>query len=55
LEIAAQQKRIDAKSLTQIMGLGAEHNDLVELHAEGSDAQAAINALIAVLQKYPSL
>ncbi len=49
--IAAQQKRVDAKSVTQVMGLGAEQNDLVELHAEGSDAQAAINALIAVLQK----
>jgi phosphotransferase system HPr-like phosphotransfer protein len=33
------------------MGLSAEHNDLVELHAEGDDAQAAINALIAVIQK----
>jgi phosphotransferase system HPr-like phosphotransfer protein len=33
------------------MSLGAEHNDLVELHAEGAHAQEAVNALIAVIQK----
>jgi phosphotransferase system HPr-like phosphotransfer protein len=33
------------------MSLGAAHNDLVELHAEGEYAQQAVNALIAVIQK----
>jgi len=32
------------------MSLGAEHNELVELHAEGEHAQQAVNALIAVIQ-----
>lgn len=51
ITIAAHHLAVDAKSVAQVMGLGAEHNDLVELHAEGDDAQAAINALIAVIQK----
>jgi phosphocarrier protein HPr len=51
ITIAAHHQRVDAKSVAQVMGLGAEHNHLVELHAEGDDAQAAINALIAVIQK----
>jgi len=37
--------------VTEVMSLSASHNDLVELHAEGDDAQQAVNALIAVLQK----
>ncbi len=49
--IAAHQQTVDAKSVAQVMALGAEHNDLVEVHAEGEDAQAAVNALIAVIQK----
>jgi phosphotransferase system HPr (HPr) family protein len=51
ITIAAHHQGVDAKSVAQVMGLGAQHNDLVELHAEGDDAQAAINALIAVIQK----
>ena len=51
ITIAVQHQAVDAKSVAQVMGLGAGYNDLVELHAEGDDAQAAINALIAVIQK----
>jgi phosphotransferase system HPr (HPr) family protein len=51
ITITAHHHGVNAKSVAQVMGLGAEHNDLVELHAEGDDAQAAINALIAVIQK----
>jgi phosphotransferase system HPr (HPr) family protein len=51
ITVAAHHKEADAKSVAQVVGLGAEHNDLVELHAEGEDAQAAINALIAIIQK----
>jgi|OM-RGC.v1.032532652 phosphotransferase system HPr (HPr) family protein len=51
ITIAAHHQGVDAKSVSLVMGLGAQHNDLVELHAEGDDAQAAINALIAVIQK----
>jgi phosphotransferase system HPr (HPr) family protein len=49
--IAARSHTVDAKSVAQVMSLGAEHNDLVELYAEGDDAQAAINAMISVIQK----
>lgn len=49
--VAAHQQTVDAKSVAQVMALGAQHNDLIELHAEGEDAHAAINALIAVIQK----
>ena len=51
ITIEAHLQKVDAKSVAQVMGLGAEHNDLVELHADGDDAQAAINALIAIIQK----
>jgi phosphocarrier protein HPr len=51
ITVAAHHQEADAKSVAQVMALGAEHNDLVELHAEGEDAQAAINALIAIIQK----
>jgi phosphotransferase system HPr (HPr) family protein len=51
ITVAAHHQEADAKSVAQVMGLGAEHNDLIELHAEGEDAQAAINALIAIIQK----
>jgi phosphotransferase system HPr (HPr) family protein len=51
ITVTAHHHEADAKSMSQVMGLGAEHNDLVELHAEGEDAQAAINALIALIQK----
>jgi multiphosphoryl transfer protein len=42
---------VNAKSVAQVMALGATHNDLVELHADGEHAQQAVNALIAVIQK----
>lgn len=51
ITMTAHHQVVDAKSVAQVMGLGAEHNNLVELHAQGDDAQAAINALIAVIQK----
>lgn len=51
ITMTAHHQEVDVKSVAQVMGLSAEHNDLVELHAQGDDAQAAINALIAVIQK----
>ena len=51
ITMAAHHQEVDVKSVAQVMGLSAEHNDLVGLHAQGDDAQAAINALIAVIQK----
>jgi catabolite repression HPr-like protein len=49
--VACHGRTVNAKSVAEVMSLGAEHNDLVELHAEGAQAQQAVNALIAVIQK----
>jgi len=49
--IACHGRTVNAKSVAEVMSLGAVHDDLVELHAEGEQAQQAVNALIAVIQK----
>ena len=49
--VACHGRTVNAKSVAEVMSLGAVHDDLVELHAEGEDAQQAVNALIAVIQK----
>ena len=51
ITIKAHGHQVDAKSMTQVMALNAQHHDLIELYAEGDDAQTAINALIALIQK----
>ena len=51
ISIACHATTANAKSVTEVMSLSASHNDLVELHADGVDAQQAVNALIAVIQK----
>ena len=50
ITVACHGRTVNAKSVTEVMSLGAEHNDLIELHAEGEHAQQAVNALIAVIQ-----
>lgn len=51
ITVACHGRKVNAKSVTEVMSLSAEHNDVVELHAEGEQAQPAVNALIAVIQK----
>jgi phosphocarrier protein len=51
ITVACHGRTVNAKSVAEVMALGAVHNDLVELHAEGEHAQHAVNALIAVIQK----
>jgi phosphotransferase system HPr (HPr) family protein len=51
ITVACHGRTVNAKSVAQVMALGATHNDLVELHADGEHAQQAVNALIAVIQK----
>ena len=51
ITVACHGRTVNAKSVAEVMSLGAEHNDLVELHAEGEQAQQAVNALIAIIQK----
>ena len=50
ITIACHGRTVDAKSVAHVMSLGAAHDDLVELYAEGEQAQQAVNALIAVIQ-----
>jgi multiphosphoryl transfer protein len=51
ITVMCHGRTVNAKSVAQVMALGAVHNDLVELHADGEHAQQAVNALIAVIQK----
>ena len=50
ITLACHGHTVNAKSVAEVMALGAEHNDLVALYAEGEHAQEAVNALIAVIQ-----
>ena len=52
ITVACHGRTVNAKSVTEVMSLSAEHNDLVELHAQGEHAQQAVNALIAVIQRH---
>jgi phosphotransferase system HPr (HPr) family protein len=52
ITVTCHSRTVNAKSVTEVMSLSAEHNDLVELHAEGEQAQKAVNALIAVIQRH---
>ena len=51
ITVMCHGRTVNAKSVAQVMALGAVHDDLVELHADGAHAQQAVNALIAVIQK----
>jgi phosphotransferase system HPr (HPr) family protein len=51
ITVACHGRTVNAKSVAEVMSLGAEHNDLVVLYAEGEHAQQAVNALIAVIQQ----
>lgn len=48
--VACHERTANAKSIAEVMSLGAQHDDLVELYAEGEHAQQVVNALIAVIQ-----
>jgi phosphotransferase system HPr (HPr) family protein len=51
ITLAAHGRTVNATSVTDVMSLGAVHNDMIELHAEGAQAQQAVNALIALIQQ----
>ena len=51
ITVASHGRMVNAKSVADVISLGAQHNDLIELSAEGDHAQQAVNALIAVIQK----
>jgi len=45
-----QGRKVNAKILTDVMSIGAEHGSLIQIHAEGDDAGPALDALIALIQ-----
>jgi phosphocarrier protein HPr len=49
VSVAVGEKVADAKSVLGIMGLGATSGQRVTVSAAGSDAEAAVAALIAIL------
>jgi len=50
LEGEPVDEALDASSILALMGLGAEHGARVVLRAEGDGADAALEALVAVLE-----
>jgi phosphotransferase system HPr (HPr) family protein len=48
VEIGLRGRRVNAKSILELMTLGACHGDELELTARGADARAAIDALVAL-------
>ena len=49
--VEKEERRVNAKSLLGIMSLGIVTGTTVTLTADGTDAEAAINALEALLQR----
>jgi phosphocarrier protein HPr len=54
IELAFNGRTVNAKSMTEVMSLGAEKGDLLQIQAKGEDASEAVNALIAFIQNSDS-
>jgi phosphocarrier protein len=50
ITIGKGDKKVDAKKIMGVMGLGAKHNDEIVIEATGSDEDSAIAALEAFLK-----
>jgi phosphotransferase system HPr (HPr) family protein len=51
IEIVRDDYRVEAKSIMNLLTLGAAQGTQLTLEAEGSDAQEAIDALAEVIEK----
>jgi phosphocarrier protein HPr len=49
IQIATDEREVDAKSLLSVLSLGARRGTTVDLRAQGEDAAAAVAALGSVL------
>jgi phosphotransferase system HPr (HPr) family protein len=49
ISVAVDEREVDAKSLLSILALGAKRGTSLRLRAEGDDATAAIDALVAAV------
>jgi len=48
---SAEGSWIDAKSIVKVMAAKAPRDSLLLFHAEGADAQAAVDALVALVEQ----
>ena len=51
ITLAKNEKKVNAKSLLSVLTLGAEQGEQVVLHADGEDAETAVEKLAALLGK----
>jgi phosphotransferase system HPr (HPr) family protein len=49
ITIAVNGRRADARSITSVLGLGAAVGDELSITARGNDAQAAMDAVLAIV------
>lgn len=49
LEVSLRGRRVNGKSILELMTLGAAFGDEIELCARGADAQAVVDALVALI------
>jgi len=54
INLSCGERFANAKALIEVMSLGAVTGSLVNIKAEGEDSQQALNALIALIQRYSS-
>ncbi|MFO8141258.1 MAG: HPr family phosphocarrier protein [Marinobacter sp.] len=52
VRIRGKGREVDAKNIMQVMMLAASQGTEVELVADGSDEQGAINALVTLIDDY---
>ena len=52
ITLAHLGRLVNAKSVAEVMSLGAPQGGLIEIHAEGEQAQEAVNAVIALIQNH---
>lgn len=50
IRLGFQERLVDAKNMASILGLGAPHDAIVEILAEGPDASESLDALRALLE-----
>jgi phosphotransferase system HPr (HPr) family protein len=51
VEVIIGARRIDGKSMLEILGLGADQGTVLEIEASGPDAEAALDALAEFVEQ----
>ena len=51
ITLTKNEKKVNAKSILSVLTLGAEQGEQVVLHANGEDAETAIDQLAALLER----